>query len=158
VTVGVAPLPPISDEREFPRDNPPNAPKRGPGRPRGASSSKSTGSSSRSSARSGSKPIPLTEQLQIPYRIAGTALASRLPATSHALYAQAGPCAAAWDTFLRRWPELHEMIEKGMIAGDIVGLIMAHLPIITAARGEAQVIAEARARAEAEAQRATGQG
>jgi hypothetical protein len=44
-----------------------------------------------------------------------------------------------------RYPALREKIEQGMIAGDIVALIMAHLPIIQAAREETQRLQEQQA-------------
>jgi transcriptional regulator with XRE-family HTH domain len=82
--------------------------------------------------------MSLADQLQFPYMILSNATANRLPQTSKALAQSAGPCAAAWDNFLMRYPALREKIETGMIAGDIVALIMAHLPIIQAAREETQ--------------------
>ena len=80
--------------------------------------------------------FPLAVQLQLPYRLLSNVTASRLPVTSGVLAAQAGPCAEAWDQFLMRYPALREKIEQGMIAGDLVALIMAHLPILAAAREE----------------------
>ena len=78
----------------------------------------------------------LREQLEVPYRLAGTALATRMPVTSGVIYAQAGPCAAAWDQFLLRYPALREKIEQGAVAADIVNLIMVHVPILQVAREE----------------------
>lgn len=98
-----------------------------PPRPRQKSKNKATANPSA---------FPLAVQLQLPYRLLSNATASRLPVTSGVLAAQAGPCAEAWDQFLMRYPALREKIEQGMIAGDVVALIMAHLPILTAAREE----------------------
>jgi hypothetical protein len=133
------------DEREAPQDAQPNARR----------SRQTVGARKRTSSKpktASTKPagLPLAVQLQMPYQLAATVAKNRgLPGTSAALRAQAKDCAAAWDKFLQRWPELHEMIEKGMISGDIIGLIMAHMPIFTAAREEAQHI---RAQREAQTQ------
>lgn len=80
--------------------------------------------------------VPLAVQLQMPYLLASDLSRTRLPRTSGVLREQAPMCGAAWDQFLRRYPALREKIEQGMIATDIVGLILAHLPIITVAREE----------------------
>lgn len=81
--------------------------------------------------------IPLAAQLELPYKIIGDIAGYRgLPQTRGILYQQAPLCAQAWDTFLMRYPALREKIEQGMIAGDIVGLIMAHVPIVQVARME----------------------
>ena len=82
------------------------------------------------------KGIPLAVQLQLPYNLLSNVTAARLPVTSQVLAQQARPCAEAWDTFLLRYPALREKIEQGMIAGDVIALIMAHLPILAAAREE----------------------
>lgn len=82
--------------------------------------------------------LPLQKQLEFPYMILSNMTAQKLPATSRALAAQAVPCAAAWDNFLLRYPALREKIETGMIATDIVALLMAHIPIIQAAREETE--------------------
>ena len=90
----------------------------------------------------GPKPKPssgmpsLREQLEIPYRLASAGLAPRLPNTAAVIGAQAGPCAAAWDQFLLRYPKLREKIEQGAVAADIVNLVMAHMPILPMAREE----------------------
>ena len=91
--------------------------------------------------------IPLKVQLELPYKLLADVSATRMPATSVALRNQAPACAAAWDQFLLRYPSVRETLEKGMIAGDILGLIMAHLPIIEAMRME---VAANQARAQAE--------
>jgi hypothetical protein len=82
-------------------------------------------------------PIPLAKQLEYPYRLAGTLAHSRgLPFTGDTLIRVAPEAAAAWDQFLQRWPDLHEMLEKGMIASDVIALVMVHLQIVSAARQE----------------------
>ena len=101
---------------------------------------KAAAKSSKGSSPAG---IPLAVQLQLPYRLLANVTASRMPATSHILEVQAGPCADAWDQFLMRYPALREKIEQGMIAGDVIALIMAHLPIVQIAREE--IAARARA-------------
>lgn len=78
----------------------------------------------------------LRVQLEMPYRLGATALATRLPYTSGMLNQQAGPCAEAWDVFLMRYPKLREKIESGAVAADIVNLVMAHVPILQVAREE----------------------
>jgi hypothetical protein len=79
---------------------------------------------------------PLAVQLEIPYHLAAAATRARLPHTSAALDVCAGPCAQAWDQFLMRYPKLREKIEQGAVAADVVNLIYAHMPIVTAAREE----------------------
>jgi transcriptional regulator with XRE-family HTH domain len=79
-------------------------------------------------------------QLEMPYRLAGTALTTRMPYTAGMLQQQAGPCAEAWDTFLLRYPKLREKIEQGAVAADVVNLVMAHMPIIQTAREELAAI------------------
>lgn len=82
-------------------------------------------------------PIPLKTQLEYPYRLAGALATSRgMPYTGNTLIAVAPEAAAAWDQFLQRWPDLHEMLEKGMIASDVIALVMVHLQIVSAARQE----------------------
>lgn len=80
--------------------------------------------------------IPLSVQLQVPYQIGGTLLASRLPVTANALVNNAEACATAWDQFLMRYPALREKLEQGMVAADVLNLIYAHWPILQAAREE----------------------
>ena len=84
----------------------------------------------------------LQTQLQMPYMLASTALRGRLPATSNALAVQAGPCAAAWDQFLLRYPALRDKIEQGAVAADVVNLVMAHVPIVQVAREEMALMAQ----------------
>lgn len=111
------------------QDQPPAGEKpRRPSRPKG-----STGGKRRAPKTAA---IPLSQQLQLPYLLLSDVTRSRLPVTSGALYQQAPICAQAWDQFLMRYPALREKIESGMIAGDVVALVMAHLPIIQAAREE----------------------
>ena len=91
--------------------------------------------------------VPLSVQLELPYRLLSDVTRNQLPVTSQVLRQQAGPCAEAWDLFLMRYPALREKIEQGMIAADVVALIMAHLPILQAAREE--IAARAQAQREA---------
>ena len=56
--------------------------------------------------------------------------------TQHLFAVQAGPCAAAWDQFLMRYPALRDKIEQGAVAADVVNLVMAHVPIVQVAREE----------------------
>lgn len=124
-------------EGEFSTDEPPRTKK--------APASKSGGRrASRGGAGSQAAGIPLAAQLELPYRLGANFLQNRLPVTARTLDAQARPCAEAWDNFLKRYPALREKIEQGMIAGDVVALIMAHVPIIQAVRMEiaAQQMAE----------------
>lgn len=86
--------------------------------------------------------ISLQDQLAFPYHLLGDVAANRLPMTSNMLHAQAPVCAAAWDQFLLRYPSLREKIEQGMVATDIVMLIMAHVPIVQAMREETQRLAQ----------------
>ena len=82
-------------------------------------------------------PLPLKTQLEYPYRLAGAFASSRgLPFTGDTLIRVAPEAAAAWDQFLQRWPDVHEMLEKGMIASDVIALVMVHLQIVSAARQE----------------------
>jgi len=111
------------ERQEFSQDRPP--------RPREKAKDKP-----RASAAAGAASFPLAVQLQLPYKLLSNATAARLPVTSQVLAIQAGPCAEAWDQFLMRYPALREAIERGMIAGDVMALVMAHLPILTAAREE----------------------
>lgn len=76
-------------------------------------------------------------QLEMPYHL-GAALANSRGFVHLAgvLQAQAGPCAQAWDEFLKRYPKLREKIESGMVAADIVNLVMVHAPILAIAREE----------------------
>lgn len=76
-------------------------------------------------------------QLEVPYHLGATLMRSRgLVFTAEVMDRQAGPCAAAWDEFLKRYPKLREKIESGMVAADIVTLIMVHMPIVQTAREE----------------------
>ena len=112
-----------SEPREFTKDEPPRARKAGAAK---KAAPKKT---------SGAIP-PLSVQLQVPYKLAATGLRTRLPVTAQVIDAQAGPCAAAWDQFLLRYPGLRDKIEQGAVAADIVNLVMVHLPILQIAREE----------------------
>lgn len=121
----------------FSKDEPPKAPKRDRSR-------RSSSGAIRAKAPSG---VPLSVQLQLPYELGAMVLNSRgRPQTAQAVMAQAPACAAAWDRFLLRFPALREMIEKGAVGADVVALIMAHVPILEAARAEAYAIAVAEGR------------
>ena len=121
------------------KDEPPRVKKPAAG-PRG----KSTGGARKTKSNPGG--LSLAAQLEFPYHLLGNVASSRgLPATSAALHGQAGPCAAAWDQFLMRYPALREKLESGMVAQDIVILIMAHMPIVQTAQGEMKARAEAMA-------------
>jgi len=107
------------------------------GRPPGTKARRSTKKRGSHSLGSHPNPIPLKVQLEYPYRLAGTFATSRgLPYTGQTLDRVAPQAAAAWDQFLQRWPDLHEMLEKGMIASDVIALVMVHLEIVQAARSE----------------------
>ena len=81
--------------------------------------------------------LSLAAQLEFPYHLLGNVADNRgLPATANALHGQAAQCAAAWDQFLMRYPALREKLEQGMVAQDIVILIMAHMPIVQTAQAE----------------------
>jgi hypothetical protein len=116
---------------QFSEDEPPRPRKQAPEK---KAAPKRTGSSAGG--------IPLAKQLEFPYEILSNLTAQRLPHTSAVLHAQAGPCAAAWDNFLRRFPALREKIESGMIAGDVVALLMAHIPIVQVMRAETAALQE----------------
>ena len=75
-------------------------------------------------------------QLRLIYDLVGTLTASRTPMLSGAIKRQAGACAKADEQLLRRWPKLYAAMEKGLIAGDILAVFMAHYPILMAAREE----------------------
>lgn len=89
--------------------------------------------------------IPLAVQLELPYLILGDVVGRKLPSTGGALKQQAPQCAQAWDQFLLRYPSLREKLEQGMVAGDVVALLMAHMPIIQMAREESAWMAQQRA-------------
>lgn len=80
--------------------------------------------------------IPVAKQIEMLYRLGGQAISPRLPVTANAVVGQAAMCGEAWDAVLRRYPAIYEFIQKGMIAGDIAALVIAHMPIIEAARME----------------------
>ncbi len=117
---------PLGDE-QHPQDDPPRARKtRGRPRKKGAHS-----------IGAGRNVQPLKVQLQVPYQLLGQVVGSRgLPATGNALIVSAPRAAEAWDTFLQRWPALYEALEKGMIASDVIVLVMIHLEILSVARQE----------------------
>lgn len=95
---------------------------------------------------SGTASIPLAVQLELPYKLGSNIAQARgFYQLAQVLDIQARPCAEAWDTFLMRYPALREKIEQGMIAGDVVGLIMAHVPIFQVFRMEVQARQEAQA-------------
>lgn len=100
-----------------------------------ARAAKKTGAHAKGSAAK-PKQLSLAKQLEFPYMLLSQAAAGQMPATSKVLAQQAPVCAAAWDQFLLRYPALREKIEQGAIAGDIVVLIMAHMPIVQVAREE----------------------
>ena len=114
---------PDLDDREFSKDAPPRA--------------KKAAAKKAAPKRGPAAGIPsLRVQLELPYKLAAAGLRPRLPATATTIDAQAGACAAAWDTFLLRYPALREKIEQGGVAADIVNLVMAHAPILQVAREE----------------------
>jgi hypothetical protein len=115
-------------EPEFSEDEPPRA------RPAKKQAAKKQAAPKRAAASGAG--IPLSVQLAFPYEILSNLTAQRLPHTSNMLHAQAPVCGQAWDNFLRRFPALREKIESGMIAGDVVALLMAHIPIIQTMRAE----------------------
>jgi hypothetical protein len=81
--------------------------------------------------------LSVKAQLQIPYQLAGQIAASRgLPHTGAILIARAPECAAAWDQFLKRFPAVYDMLEKGMVAGDIITLLWVHFEIVQTMRAE----------------------
>ena len=128
VEAGDEPVTP-RDVPEAPAEESPYKAKDAPPKPRKGTAKKAAGG-----ANAG---IPsLRVQLEMPYRLGATALASRMPYTSSMLNQQAGPCAEAWDVFLMRYPKLREKIESGAVAADIVNLVMAHVPILQIAREE----------------------
>ena len=107
------------------------------GRPPGAKARRSTKKRGAHSLGTHPNPIPLAKQLEYPYLLAGQFVASRgLPVTGNTMVQVAPQAAAAWDQFLQRWPDFHEMLEKGMIASDVIALVMVHLQIVSAARAE----------------------
>jgi hypothetical protein len=116
------------EEYQHPQDEPPKA-KRPRGRPRTKKGAHSIGA--------GRNAQPLKVQLQVPYQLLGQVVGARgLPATGNALIVAAPRAAEAWDQFLQRWPGLYEMLEKGMIASDVIVLVMIHLEILGVARQE----------------------
>jgi hypothetical protein len=117
---------------EGPKDDAPKA-----RRTRLGGNGRRKGAHSPGAARRTANVPALKVQLQIPYKLAGQVATSRgLPHTGAVLDRKAPECAAAWDQFLQRWPALYEALEKGMIAGDVIALIMVHMEILQVARME----------------------
>lgn len=75
-------------------------------------------------------------QFKLIYDLLATAMSSRAPVVSSAMHKQSSACAKADEQLLRRWPKLYEAMEKGLIAGDILAVVMAHMPILAAVRIE----------------------
>jgi hypothetical protein len=121
-------------------DEPPavrTTPSRPRGRPAGSTRKRAGRKRGAHSLGTHPNPIPLKQQLEYPYRLAGTFAHSRgLPYTGDTLIRVAPEAAEAWDNFLQRWPDLHDMLERGMIASDVIALVMVHLQIVQAARQE----------------------
>jgi transcriptional regulator with XRE-family HTH domain len=115
-----------------------SGPKDDPPQPRTGSAKKSAGPKKSAAPKSGQ--FTLAQQLEFPYQLAANFLGPRLPSTAQVIHQQAPMCAAAWDQFLYRYPALREKIESGMIASDIVALLMAHAPIFQMAVAETNAI------------------
>lgn len=91
----------------------------------------------RQHAGGGAVPAMTVEaQLNLIYNLVATLTASRVPGVSGAIKVNAARCAKADEQLLRRWPRVYEAMEKGMIAGDILAVFMAHYPILMALREE----------------------
>ena len=88
------------------------------------------------SARPSAGAMTVEAQLRLIYDLAGTLTMSKTPAVGRALKANAGACAHADEQLLRRWPKLYAAMEKGLIAGDILAVFMAHYPILMGVREE----------------------
>jgi hypothetical protein len=80
--------------------------------------------------------IPLQVQLQVPYNLLADVTARRLPAFSAQCRASAPAAAAAWDTFLMRYPSLREKIESGMVGADVLALVIVHVEMLQVLRAE----------------------
>lgn len=83
---------------------------------------------------------PLRQQIEMVYRLGGQVVAARgMPVTGGVVNSQAPACAEAWDQLLDQYfPGVKEFLEKGMVAGSVIALIYAHIPIIHTARMEIQ--------------------
>jgi hypothetical protein len=87
--------------------------------------------------RSSPKGVPVAEQIAMLYKLGGQMVGGRgLPATGGVLQQKAPEAGAAWDAVLKRFPAVYEMLEKGMIAGDVLALVWVHLEILQVARQE----------------------
>jgi len=103
--------------------------KRGPGRPR--------------KNPPAVQPVAVDEQIALIYRVLGDLATTRgLPSTGQLIKANSTQIGDAWDQFLRQFPGLYEMIERGLIAGPLVTLLMLHVQIVQSARAEAMARAE----------------
>lgn len=80
--------------------------------------------------------IAVDEQITMLYMFSADMFLQNLPATQGAVKHQAKAAGDAWDAVLRQYPSLYAMIERGMIFGPWVALIMVHMPIIQTARTE----------------------
>lgn len=83
--------------------------------------------------------IPLQVQLQVPYNLLADVTARRLPLFSNQVRASAPAAAAAWDTFLLRYPSLREKIESGMVGADVLALVIVHVEMLRILRAELEM-------------------
>lgn len=114
--------------------------------------SKRRSAARRRSTSSSPRPSPkrkLRDEIEGIYSLSGTMLVAtgRAPITGDAVLRQAPQCADAWDQVLDQYPRARAAVEKITGAGGAVALIMAHFPIIQAARMEAAARANAMAQA-----------
>ena len=79
----------------------------------------------------------MRQQFQLMYEMGGVfATNAGLPVTGNSLVENAGPCAAADMTVLNAFPQAKAALGKVVGYGGFAGLVVAHLPIITAMRYE----------------------
>lgn len=73
------------------------------------------------------------------YGMAGTSLSMRgADLVGGALQHNAQPCGKAWEDFLSQWPAISEWMERFSVGPAAVQLIIVHMPILEAARMQAQ--------------------
>jgi phytoene dehydrogenase-like protein len=87
--------------------------------------------------RSSAPTVPVNEQIAMLYTLGGQIAADRgLPATGTQLKNKSAEFGRAWDNVLRRFPALYDMLEKGMVAGDVMVLVWLHYELMAVAREE----------------------
>lgn len=100
------------------------------GTPRPQRSARARKAVKRSSTPTVTVEVSVAESIAMLYGLGGNFAAQRgLPATAGMMTGRSRDFGVAWDKFLRRWPALYEMIEKGTIASDVIALLMLHVEL-----------------------------